>query len=83
MTDLSPSITVAAPGSARVAYVPSTHRHWGVATFVLRPGVNSDRSSLYLDPPKITFVFIQPPGCPWAGNTGAPAAVPFPLPSGS
>lgn len=67
------------PVAARVAYMPSNHMHWGVATFVTRPGADHVLAELIATPRNL-LVFVQPEqGCPWTFHDG-PTSVPFPCP---
>ncbi len=81
---VSPSIVSVTPGSARVAYMPSTRMHWGLATFAPRPGSgispgeeNRSIGDAFV-PPHNRLILVQPHSCPWA-YLGTPS-VPFPCP---
>ncbi len=75
----TPSDFLVKPGSARVAYMPSTHTYWGLATFDLRPGVNDPYAADAARPLSNMLVFARPQGCPWVSH--GPIATPFPCPA--
>lgn len=81
LNGIPPSIAVITPGSDRVAYVPSAHQYWGLATFEPAPGVTLDpHSSLSnaFTSERHMLAFVQPQDCPWTYN--GPLSVPFPCP---